>query len=143
MQSRLHDEESAHLMENLGQRGNEKVSASGSSDERLAALRVSSSKKAFNYCCVLLLDNIFISPATLLAGCRQDELGKQLLASLSPSLHCGHGRLFSQSLVGMGIRSWGPNNSQFILLLIYGAVCFPGASRYRPPLKLRYKQRTP
>lgn len=41
------------------------MSVSGSSAERLAALRVSSSKKAFNYHAELLLDNIFISPAVL------------------------------------------------------------------------------
>lgn len=44
---------------------NEKVSTSSSSAERLAALRVSSSRKAFNYRAALLLDNIFISPAVL------------------------------------------------------------------------------
>lgn len=41
------------------------MSVSGSSAERLAAPRVSSSKKAFNYRAALLLDNIFISPAAL------------------------------------------------------------------------------
>lgn len=69
---------------------------------RLAALRVSSSKKAFNYCCVLLLDNISISPAVLPAGCRRDGSGSQVPASPSSARLRGRAWPFPQSLLVTG-----------------------------------------
>lgn len=87
-----------------------KVSASGSTDKRVAALRISSSKKAFNYSYMLPIDKAFISPAMLLAGC------SQTLSPLLSALHRRRIHPFSQSLVGMVIHSCFVANLQSGLL---------------------------
>lgn len=106
------------------------MSVSGSSAERLAALRVSSSKKAFNYHAELLLDNIFISPAVL-----PGWMGQQVPAVEHPMpCHCVTPAVFPKTAAWL-LHRYEPETlkkkkkAHFVLLVFYRSVFFLDAGR--------------